>query len=91
MQVTVNTVRAARDEIAARKQQLEATRLALRQRTEELATARRKQHATLTQVRKQQDDLEGNLSDISQKIAEQLGASRPALCRPGRSGRVATV
>src|SRR4051794_3395521 len=46
MQVTVNTVRAARDQIAARKQELEATQLRLRQRTEELAAARRKQHAT---------------------------------------------
>jgi murein DD-endopeptidase MepM/ murein hydrolase activator NlpD len=87
MQVTVNTVRAARDQIAARKQELEATRLMLRKRTDELASARRKQHATLVQVRKQQDDLEGDLSEISQKIAEQLaqqagvlpaGAIRPA-------------
>jgi murein DD-endopeptidase MepM/ murein hydrolase activator NlpD len=79
MQVTVNTVRQARDQIAARKQELEATRLQLRQRTEELATARRKQHDTLMQVRKQQDDLEGDLTDISQKIAEQLAASTGAL------------
>jgi murein DD-endopeptidase MepM/ murein hydrolase activator NlpD len=79
MQVTVNTVRAARDEIAARKQELEATRLKLRQRTEELATARRKQHATLTQVRKQQNDLEGDVSEISEKIAEQLAANSGAL------------
>src|SRR5512144_1603950 len=40
MQVTVNTVREARDEIAAHKQELEATRLQLRKRTEELASAR---------------------------------------------------
>jgi murein DD-endopeptidase MepM/ murein hydrolase activator NlpD len=79
MQVTVNTVRTARDQIAARKQELEATRLRLRERTEELATARRKQHATLTEVRKQQDDLEGDLSEISQKIAEQLAANSGAL------------
>ncbi len=90
MQVTVNTVRAARDQIAARKQQLEATRLQLRRRTDELATARRRQHATLERLRKQQDDLEGDLSDISQKIAEQLAQSTGALpagpIRPG-SGR----
>src|SRR5919204_5943949 len=36
MQVTVNTVRAARDQIAARKQELEATRLKLRERTDQL-------------------------------------------------------
>jgi murein DD-endopeptidase MepM/ murein hydrolase activator NlpD len=79
MQVTVNTVRAARNEIAARKQELEATRLALRQRTEQLAAARRQQHATLMQVRKRQDDLEGDLSEISEKIAEQLAANSGAL------------
>jgi murein DD-endopeptidase MepM/ murein hydrolase activator NlpD len=79
MQVTVNTVRAARDEIAARKQELDATKAKLEQRTTELATVRRKQHSTLVQVRKQQDTLEGDLSDISEKIAEQLASSAGAL------------
>ncbi len=87
MQVTVNTVRAARDEIAARKHELDVTTAKLKQRTAELATARRKQHATLQKVRNQQDDLEGNLSDISQKIAEQLGAGTGALpAGPMRAG-----
>lgn len=87
MQVTVNTVRAARDEIAARKQELEATRLRLHKRTDELAAARRKQHATLEQIRKQQDDLEGDLSEISQKIAEQLAAQTGSLpAGPVRAG-----
>jgi murein DD-endopeptidase MepM/ murein hydrolase activator NlpD len=87
MQVTVNTVRAARDEIAARKAELDATQARLKQRTTELATARKKQHATLMQVRKQQDDLEGDLSDISQKIAEQLSAATGALpAGPVRAG-----
>jgi murein DD-endopeptidase MepM/ murein hydrolase activator NlpD len=92
MQITVNTVRAARDEIAARKQELEATRLKLRKRTEDLATARRKQHATLTQVRKQQEHLEGDLSEISQKIAEQLAQQAGVLpagpIRPGAHGLI---
>jgi murein DD-endopeptidase MepM/ murein hydrolase activator NlpD len=87
MQVTVNTVRAARNEIAARKQELDATKAALKQRTTELATARRKQHATLERVRKQQGDLEGDLSDISQKIADQLASSAGALpAGPVRGG-----
>ena len=87
MQVTVDTVRAARDQIAARKQELEATQQSLRQRTEELASARRKQHATLVQVRKQQDHFEGDLSEISQKIAEQLAANTGALpAGPVRAG-----
>ena len=87
MQLTVNAVRAARDQIAARKQELEATRLKLRQRTEELAAARRQQHSTLMQIRKQQDDLEGDLSEISEKIAEQLAANTGALpAGPVRAG-----
>jgi murein DD-endopeptidase MepM/ murein hydrolase activator NlpD len=92
MQVTVNTVRAARDEIAARKHELDATAAQLKQRTSELAAARRKQHATLEKVRNQQDDLEGDLSDISQKIAEQLGAGTGALpagpIQPGAHGLI---
>jgi murein DD-endopeptidase MepM/ murein hydrolase activator NlpD len=79
MQVTVNTVRAARDEIAARKHELDVTEARLKQRTAELAAAREKQHSTLEDVRNQQDDLEGDLNDISKKIAEQLGASTGAL------------
>jgi murein DD-endopeptidase MepM/ murein hydrolase activator NlpD len=87
MQVTVNTVRAARDEIAARKQELEATRLKLRARTEELATARRKQHATLMRLRDHEEHLEGDLSEISEKIAEQLAQQTGALpAGPIRSG-----
>ncbi|HEY6654087.1 MAG TPA: peptidoglycan DD-metalloendopeptidase family protein [Solirubrobacterales bacterium] len=92
MQVTVNTVRTARDQIAAHKQELEATRLRLHQRTEELAAARRQQHATLMQVRKQQDHLEGDISDISQKIAEQLAQQAGVLpagpVRPGGHGLI---
>jgi murein DD-endopeptidase MepM/ murein hydrolase activator NlpD len=87
MQVTVNTVRSARNEIAARKHELDVTRASLKARTAQLATARRKQHATLERVRKQQGDLEGDLSSISQKIAEQLSASTGALpAGPVRAG-----
>jgi murein DD-endopeptidase MepM/ murein hydrolase activator NlpD len=87
MQVTVNTVRAARDEIAARKHELEVTRAALKQRTTELATARRKQHATLEEVRSRQDDLETDVNEISEQIAEQLAQSTGALpAGPIRAG-----
>lgn len=87
MQVTVNTVRSARDQIAARKAELDATRARLGQRTRELATARRKQHATLEAVRKRQDDLEKNVNDISEQIAKQLAASTGALpAGPVRAG-----
>jgi murein DD-endopeptidase MepM/ murein hydrolase activator NlpD len=79
MQVTVNTVRAARDAIATRKHQLEVTKAKLKKRTTELATARRKHHKTLAEVRNHQDHLEGDLSNISEKIAEQLAAGAGAL------------
>jgi murein DD-endopeptidase MepM/ murein hydrolase activator NlpD len=87
MQITVNTVRTARDQIATHKQELEATRLKLRKRTDQLATARRAQHSTLTKLRNHQENLEGDLSDISQKIAEQLAAQTGALpAGPVRAG-----
>ena len=92
MQATVNQVRAARDAIAARKQELEATRVQLQTRTAELAAARRKQHATLEAVRKRKDDLEGDLSEISQKISEQLAQQSGVLpagpIRPGGHGLI---
>ncbi len=86
MQVTVNAVRAARDEIAARKHELDVTRVRLKRRTAELATARRRQHATLVRVRRQRDDLEGDLTSISEKIAEQLGATGALPAGPVRGG-----
>jgi len=86
MQATVNQVKAARDAIAQRKQELEATRGKLESRKAELASARQEQHSTLERVRNQQDDLEGDLSDISQKIAEQLGAGSALPAGPVRGG-----
>jgi murein DD-endopeptidase MepM/ murein hydrolase activator NlpD len=87
MQVTVNTVRSARDEIAARKQELEDTKARLKERTTELATARRKQHATLEAVRKRQQDLETDVNEISEQIAQQLAQSAGALpAGPIRAG-----
>jgi murein DD-endopeptidase MepM/ murein hydrolase activator NlpD len=92
MQVTVNTVRAARDEIAARKHELEVTKAALEQRTAQLATARRKQHATLEEVRKRQGDLETDVNQISEQIAKQLAESSGALpagpIQPGGHGLI---
>jgi murein DD-endopeptidase MepM/ murein hydrolase activator NlpD len=87
MRITVDTVRAARDQIAARKQELESTRIKLKARTAELAAARRKQHATLMRLRDHKEHLEGDLSEISQKIAEQLAQQTGALpAGPIRAG-----
>ena len=92
MQVTFNTVKAARDTIAQRKAELDATRAQLESRKTQLAAARGAQHDTLVAVRKRQDDLEGDLSDISEKIAEQLAESAGVLpagpIRPGGHGLI---
>ena len=75
MRVTVETVKAARDSIARRKQELEALRADLEQQTAALAAARDRQQAALSDVRAQQEKLEGDLSDISEQIEKQLGTS----------------
>ena len=74
MRMTVTTVKAARDSIAERKQELERIRADLEQRTAELAAAREQQRAALSDVRAQQKELEGDLSSISKEIEEQLGS-----------------
>ena len=79
MRATVDAVRAARDVIATRKQQLDATKRKLKSRKVELAAARRAHHATLEDVRTQQEKLEGDLTDLSEKIAEQLAQSSGVL------------
>jgi murein DD-endopeptidase MepM/ murein hydrolase activator NlpD len=92
MQMTVNQIRAARDEIAARKQELEVTRAKLSARMSELAAARRKQRETLREVRQHEEHLEGDVAEISEKIAEQLAQQAGALpagpIRPGGSGLI---
>ena len=75
MRITVAAVKAARDSIARRKQELEALRADLEQQTAALAAARDRQQAALSDVRAQQEKLEGDLSDISEQIEEQLGTS----------------
>ncbi len=92
MQVTVNTVRTARDQIATQKHELDVTAAKLKQRTSELATARQKQHATLEQIRKRQDDLETDVNQISEQIAKRLAESSGALpagpIQPGSHGLI---
>jgi murein DD-endopeptidase MepM/ murein hydrolase activator NlpD len=92
MRETVERVREARDAIAERKQELERTRAKLESRTTELTAARSRQQATLAEVREQQRVLEGDLSEISAQIEEQLSASATPLpagpIRGGSSGMI---
>ena len=86
MQEIVDTVKAARDEIARQKQELEATRAKLEVRTAELAAAREAHQATLSDVRAQRRQLEGDLTELSEEIAEQLGTGSPLPAGPIRPG-----
>jgi murein DD-endopeptidase MepM/ murein hydrolase activator NlpD len=86
MQETVNEIRAARDAIAARKLELEQTRAALEKRSAELAEAKAAHKKTLGDVRDLREQLEGDLSTISDKIAEQLGGLPAGPIRPGEGG-----
>jgi murein DD-endopeptidase MepM/ murein hydrolase activator NlpD len=77
-QDTVQQIRDARAEIAARKAEIDQVRLDLVSRNKAMKTARSKQRDVLTRVDKTKDDLEGDLSKISDKIAEELGGAGPA-------------
>jgi len=72
MEETVLTVRAARDTIAARRRELEKTRASLEGQSAALAGARAERQGALEQVSSQRRDLEGDLSQISKRIEEQL-------------------
>jgi peptidoglycan DL-endopeptidase CwlO len=75
---TVERVRAARDAIAAKEAELERTQAELEARQDDLAAARQKDQQILSQVRTTQDELEGDISDISAQIASQLQAQQEA-------------
>jgi murein DD-endopeptidase MepM/ murein hydrolase activator NlpD len=82
MQVTVNTITAARDAIARRKAELERDHAKLDSRKDQLAAARSRHRETLSELRSHHEHLEADLSRISAKIQEQLaqlqGSTLPA-------------
>jgi len=75
---TLERVRAARDAIAAKQAELERTQAELEARQADLAAARQKDQQILGQVQETQDQLEGDVSDISAQIASQLQAQQEA-------------
>lgn len=75
---TVDRVRAARDAIAAKQAELERTQAELEARQADLAAARQKDQQILGQVQATEDQLEGDLSEISAQIASQLQAQQEA-------------
>jgi murein DD-endopeptidase MepM/ murein hydrolase activator NlpD len=75
---TVDRVRTARDAIAANQAELERTQAELEARQADLVDARQKDQQILSQVEQTQDQLEGDISDISAQIASQLQAKQQA-------------
>src|SRR3954451_22121480 len=75
---TVDRVRAARNAIADKKAQLEQSQAALEAKQSDLAAAQEKDQQILGQVKATQDDLEGDISSISDQIASQLQAQQQA-------------
>jgi peptidoglycan DL-endopeptidase CwlO len=75
---TVERVRAARNAIADKKAELQQAQAQLEARQADLADARAKDQQILGQVQQTQDQLEGDISDISAQIASQLQAKQQA-------------
>jgi peptidoglycan DL-endopeptidase CwlO len=75
---TVERIRAARNAIADKKAELEQAQAELEARQADLAEARAQDQEILSQVQQTQDELEGDVSDISAQIASQLQAKQQA-------------
>jgi len=68
----VGEIRNARDEIAAKKAELERTRMQLEAREAELDAVRDDKAAALDATQEREHELEGDISDLSAQIQEQL-------------------
>src|SRR6266545_7706671 len=79
---TVVTVRAARNEIAAKRAELRRTQAELQAREGDLAAAQANQQQALSQVQASEDQLEGDVSDIQGEIQAQLQAAQEASAAP---------
>ncbi len=69
----VQKIREARDAIKENRLELKKARESLEQKQQALAAARAAHKATLADVSQHREELEGDLSDMSAQIAEQLG------------------
>jgi peptidoglycan hydrolase CwlO-like protein len=75
-QDTVNRIQAARDQLAAQRQELARTRNTLRARVSGLAAARSRKASTLTQVRSNSQSLESDINDLQGRIAAAAQAAQ---------------
>ena len=90
---TVERVRSTRDSIAAKKAELVRTRQELEARESQLDAARDRSKQALGRVDDHADHLEGDVSDLQDKIQAQLAAASGVLDAarrpdPGRLGRL---
>ncbi len=86
-ETAVEQITIARDEVAAKEAELEKTRSQLQSRNSELASARSKQQKALASTREDRKHLEGDLSEVSKQVQEQLsGSSSPLPAGPIQGG-----
>ena len=79
-QDTVNRIQAARDQLAAQRQELARTRHTLQARVSGLAAARSREASILSQVRSNSQTLQGDINDLQGRIASaaQAAQAQPA-------------
>ena len=82
MRATVERVTAERNEIAARKQELVRTQTELENRQSALDAARDQHAAVLARVKDTEQRLDGDVSDIQDKIAAQVQAAQASSTVP---------
>ena len=79
-------IESARDAIAAHKHEIEQTRASIESRQSELVQARGKRQGLLDQITEHEQELEGEIEDISAEIAEQLVGSSVLPAGPIQGG-----
>ena len=79
---TVEEVRSDRNEIEARKAELERTRIQLEDRQSDLDSARAGKRDALAATQTHQEELEGDISDIQGRIQAQIQAAQEAAETP---------
>jgi murein DD-endopeptidase MepM/ murein hydrolase activator NlpD len=79
-------IKSARDAIAAHKHQLEQTRASIEGRQAALVRARGKRREVLARISEHEQELEGEIGDISAEIAEQLVGTGVLPAGPIRGG-----
>lgn len=79
-------IESARNAIAAHKREIERTRASIESRQSELVGARAKRQQVLDRISEHEQELEGEIGDISAEIAEQLVGSSVLPAGPIQGG-----